>query len=256
MGILEGKRVLVAGVANNRSIAWGIARALHREGAEVAFSCVARNERKVRKLAATVASDRVAVCDVRSDDEIAALFDQVGGWWDHLDGLVHSLALADLGDLEGAFVETSRQGFALAMDVSVYSLIALARHARPLMQAAGGGSIATLTFLGGERVVPGYKVMGVVKAALNMTVPYLAWSLGRDGIRVNAVAAAPIRTISTAALGGLDKAFQVMEERSPLHRNVTQDQVGDTVAYLMSDLAQAVTAEIINVDSGIHAMSL
>ncbi len=256
MGILDGKRILVSGVANNRSIAWGIATSLHAQGATLGFSCVERNLRKVRKLAATVDSDLVVACDVQQDRDIQALFDTVGETWGRLDGFVHSLAFAKVDDLERDFLETSRDGFALAMDVSVYSLIAMARHARPLMQQAGGGSIATLTFLGGERVVPGYKVMGVVKAALNMTVPYLAWSLGKDAIRVNAVAAAPIRTISTAVLGGLDQAFKLMEARSPLHANITKEQVGDTVAYLMSDLSRAVTAEIINVDSGVHAMSV
>ncbi len=256
MGILDGKRILVSGVANNRSIAWGIATALHQQGASLAFSCVERNLRKVNKLAKTVSSDLVAVCDVQRDDDIAALFNTVGEAWGRLDGFVHSLAMADVDDLDRGFVETSRHGFALAMDVSVYSLIAMARHARPLMRAAGGGSIATITFLGGERVVPGYNVMGVAKAALNMAVPYLAWSLGGDGIRVNAVAAAPIRTISTSVLGGLDRAFKVMEEHSPLHRNVTKEQVGDTVAFLMSDMSRAITAETVNVDSGIHAMSL
>ena len=253
MGILDGKKILVTGIANKKSIAWGIARELHAHGAELAFSCLESNMRRLKKLAPQVNSEIIIPCDVQKDEDIDNLFKRLKEEWGTLDGLVHSLAYANIDDIGGDFTATTREGMSLAMDVSVYSLIALARGARPLMKEAGG-SIMALTFLGGRRVVPGYNVMGVAKAALNMSAQYLAYYLGPDRIRVNVVSPGPVMTISASAVEDINAGFRHMEEVSPLRRNMTAEDVGKTAVYLMSELSESVTAELIHVDCGFNVM--
>ncbi len=254
MGILDGKKILVAGVANDKSIAWGIARVLHAQGAELVFSCLESNQRRLTKLAKQLDTDFIVPCNVQKDEDITRLFQTIGERWGRLDGIVHSLAYANIDDLGSDFVNVSREGWNLAMDVSAYSIIAMSRAARPLMKAAGGGSIVGLTFLGGEKVVPGYNIMGVAKAALVMSIRYMAYYLGPDRIRINAVSPGPVRTISLSAVEGTEGGFKAMETVSPLRRNMTPDEVGGSVAYLMSDLSVAVTGELHYVDCGMHVM--
>jgi enoyl-[acyl-carrier protein] reductase I len=254
----EGKRGLVLGVANRRSIAWAIAKRLAEEGAQLAFTFQGeRIEKSVRELADSVGSPLVTECDVRADDNVERLFRETaetfGGG---LDLLVHSVAFAAAEDLEGRFTDTPRDRFWLALDVSTYSLVACARAAEPLMQAAGGGAILTMTYLGGKRAVPHYNVMGVAKAALDASVRYLAWDLGQKEIRVNAVSAGPVRTLSARSIAGFPTMEQIVEERSPLRRNIESDDVGAAAAYLLSDDARNVTGTIVYVDSGYHAMGM
>jgi enoyl-[acyl-carrier protein] reductase I len=253
MGLLDGKKALIVGVANKKSIAWGIARALYDYGAQLAFTCIESNVRRVKKLGLMVDSDIIIACDVRKDEEIEHAFDEVrirfGGT---LDILIHSVAYAELNDLGGEFIGISRSGWNLSLEVSAYSLVALARCARPLMNAAGRGSIITLTFLGGQKVVPGYNIMGVAKAALDMTTRYLAYDLGPENIRVNAISAGPISTISSLAVESISKALRINKETSPLLRNITQEDLGKTAVYLASDLSSAVTGEILAVDAGMN----
>ncbi len=253
-----GKRALVLGVANKRSIAWAIARRLADGGAQVAFTYQGeRIESTVRELAATVSSPHVTSCDVRSDDDLARVFTEVGAaFGGGLDILVHSVAYAAAEDLEGRFTDTPRDRFWLALDVSAYSLVACARAAEPLMEAAGGGSILTMTYLGGERAVPHYNVMGVAKATLDASVRYLAWDLGEKNIRVNAVSAGPVRTLAARSIAGFPTMEAIVEERAPLHRHVGADDVGAAAAYLLSDDASNVTATTLYVDSGYHAMGM
>jgi enoyl-[acyl-carrier protein] reductase I len=254
--LLKGKTALVAGVATRKSIAWGIAQALHAHGATVAMTCLEQNTGRVERLARDFGSAPVIPCNVQSDGDITAAIRRVGEVFDgRLNILVHSIAVADLNDLGGEFIRVSRSGWNLALEVSAYSLVALAREARPLMIAAGGGSVMTLTFLGGQRVTPGYNIMGVAKAALDMTVRYLAYDLGPDNIRVNAISAGPIRTISSLAVEGLNEAIQTTEETSPLLRCVTQEDMGQTAVYLASDLSSAVTGQIVAVDSGVNILA-
>lgn len=255
MGILDGKKILVAGVANNKSIAWGIAQVLHEQGAELAFTCLDSNIRRLNKLTPLVNSDFIIPCNVQKDEDIVSTFKAIEERWGKLDGLVHSLAFANIDELGGDFVNTSREGWNLALDVSAYSLVAMSRAARPLMKAAGGGSIACLSFLGGERVCPGYNVMGVAKAALDMSVKYLAYYLGPDNIRVNAISSAPIMTISASAVEDINNGFKMMEIKSPLRRNISQQEVGGAAAFLMSDLSRVVTAELMHVDAGMNVMN-
>lgn len=255
MGILEGKKILIAGVANKDSIAWGIAQVLHAQGAELAFSCIETNVRRLKKLVPQVNSDFIIPCNVQKDEDVEALFKTIGERWGKLDGLVHSLAFANIDELGGDFVNTSRAGWQLALDVSAYSFLHMARCARPLMKTAGAGSIIGLTFLGGERVCPGYNIMGVAKAALDMTTRYLAYYMGPDNIRVNVVSPAPIRTLSSSAVEDVDNGFKVMEIKSPMRRNVSQEDVGGACAFLLSDLARNVTAELLHVDSGCNVMN-
>src|ERR671933_2857970 len=254
----EGKRGLVLGVANKRSIAWAIARRLAEEGAELAFTYQGeRIEAGVRELAATVSSPLVTACDVRSDDDVARVFGEAADVFDGgLDLLVHSVAFAAAEDLEGRFTDTPRDRFWLALDVSAYSLVAAARLAEPLMEAAGGGSILTMTYLGGERAVPHYNVMGVAKAALDSSVQYLAWDLGAKNIRVNAISAGPVRTLAARSIAGFPTMEAIVEERAPLHRHISADDVGAAAAYLLSDEAQNVTATTLYVDSGYHSMGM
>lgn len=255
MGLLDGKKALIAGVANKDSIAWGMARALRAQGAEIAFTCLKSNVRRLKKLAPEVESDLIFPCDVRSDEEIARAFDCLKEAFDgELHILVHSIAYADIDDLGGEFVRTTRSGWNLAMEVSAYSLVVLTRKARPLMKAAGGGSIITLSFEGGERVVPGYNIMGVAKAALNMSVRYLAYDLGPENIRVNAISAGPIRTISSMVIDNFDNALHRTRVHSPLLRNITEEDMGKTAVYLASDLSSGVTGAVLMVDSGMNVV--
>jgi enoyl-[acyl-carrier protein] reductase I len=257
-GRFEGKRGLVVGVANRRSIAWGIAQRLAAEGADLAFTYQGeRIEKAVRDLAAGVSSPLVTSCDVREDEDVERVVREVGELWDgRLDLLVHSVAFAAAEDLEGRFTDTPRERFWLALDVSAYSLVALSRAAEPLMEANGGGSIVTLTYLGGERAVPHYNVMGVAKAALDSSVQYLAWDLGQKNIRVNAVSAGPVRTLAARSIAGFPTMEAIVEERSPLHRHIESDDVGAAAAFLLSDDARNVTGTTLYVDSGYHAMGM
>jgi enoyl-[acyl-carrier protein] reductase I len=254
----EGKRGLVLGVANRRSIAWAIAQRLAAGGARLAFTFQGeRIEQGVRDLAATVESPLVTACDVRSDADVARVFAEVADTFGgELDLLVHSVAFAAAEDLEGRFTDTPRERFWMALDVSAYSLVACARAAEPLMEAAGGGSIVTMTYLGGERAVPHYNVMGVAKATLDASVRYLAWDLGRKNIRVNAVSAGPVRTLAARSIYGFPLMEEIIEERSPLRRNIDAADVSSAAAYLLSDDARNVTATALYVDSGYHAMGM
>jgi enoyl-[acyl-carrier protein] reductase I len=256
--MFEGKRALVLGVANKRSIAWAIARRLAEGGAQVAFTFQGeRIEKNVRELADSVSSPLVTELDVRDDAAVARVFDEVGGvFGGKLDILVHSVAFAAAEDLEGRFTDTPRDRFWMAIDVSAYSLVAVSRAAEPLMQAAGGGSIVTMTYLGGERAVPHYNVMGVAKATLDSAVQYLAWDLGEKNIRVNAISAGPVRTLAARSIAGFPTMESIVEERAPLHRHVDADDVGAAAEYLLGDGARNVTGTTLYVDSGYHAMGM
>ena len=256
--MFEGKKALVLGVANKRSIAWAIARRLHEGGAEVAFTYQGeRIESAVRDLAASVNSPLVTECDVRSDEDVTRVFNEVGAaFGGKLDILVHSVAYAAAEDLEGRFTDTPRDRFWMALDVSAYSLVACARAAEPLMEAAGGGSIVTMTYLGGERAVPHYNVMGVAKATLDASVRYLSWDLGQKNIRINAVSAGPVRTLAARSIAGFPTMEAIVEERAPLHRHIDADDVAGASAYLLSDDAKNVTGTTLYVDSGYHAMGM
>jgi enoyl-[acyl-carrier protein] reductase I len=257
-GVFEGKRALILGVANKRSIAWAIAQVLAEGGAKLAFTYQGeRIEKSVRDLAATVDTALVTECDVRSDAEIDRVFSEVGeAFGGELDLLVHSVAFAAAEDLEGRFTDTPRDRFWLAVDVSAYSLVACVRAAEPLMEQAGGGSVVTMTYLGGERAVPHYNVMGVAKATLDASVKYLAWDLGEKNIRVNAISAGPVRTLAARSIAGFPTMEAIVEERSPLHRHVDADDVGAAAGYLLSDGAKNVTGTTLYVDSGYHAMGM
>jgi enoyl-[acyl-carrier protein] reductase I len=257
-GQFSGKRGLVLGVANRRSIAWAIARRLAEEGASLAFTYQGeRIEKSVRELAETVASPLVTSCDVRADGDLERVFGEVGDiFGGKLDLLVHSVAYAAAEDLEGRFTDTPRDRFWMAVDVSAYSLVACSRLAEPLMDAAGGGSILTMTYLGGLRAVPHYNVMGVAKATLDASVRYLAWDLGQKNIRVNAISAGPVRTLAARSIAGFPTMETIVDERSPLHRPIDADDVGAAAAYLLSDEAHNVTATTLFVDAGYHSMGM
>jgi len=248
----------VLGVANKRSIAWAIAQRLAAEGAELAFTFQGeRIERSVRDLAATVESPLVTSCDVRSDEDVERVFGEVADRFDGgLDLLVHSVAYAAAEDLEGRFVDTPRDRFWMALDVSAYSLVAVTRAAEPLFETRGGGSVLTMTYLGGERAVPHYNVMGVAKATLDASVRYLAWDLGVKNVRVNAVSAGPVRTLAARSIAGFPTMEAIVEERSPLHRHVSADDVGAAAAFLLSNEAANVTGTTFYVDSGYHSMGM
>ena len=255
MGLLAGRTALIFGVANDHSIAWGIARALHGEGAEIGFSSVeSLIEKRVRPLAESIGSTFVEPCDVASDEQIRSVFKRWGKRYESLDILVHALAFAKREDLEGGFVETSRDGFALALDISAYSLVALAREARPLLRR--GSSIITLSYYGAEKVVPNYNVMGVAKAALEASVRYLAADLGPDGIRVNAISAGPVRTLAAAGIAGFKGLYRGFAEVAPLRANITPEDVGRSAVYLASDLSSAVTGETLYVDGGFNIVGV
>lgn len=254
--LLEGKKGLIAGVANKHSIAWTIAQSAAREGAQIAFNY--QNERlrdNVEELASQLAGSKIYPCDVTVDDEITALVQGLEADFGQLDFLVHSLAYAPAEALRGEFINTSRQDFATALDISAYSLVALARAALPLLQRSGnGGSIITLSYLGAERVVPGYNVMGVAKAALEATMRYLASDLGPHNIRVNAISAGPIRTLAARGVSGITKMVEKHRELAPLRRATEQAEVGDTALFLLSALGRGITGEVIYVDGGYHIL--
>ncbi|HLX34802.1 MAG TPA: enoyl-ACP reductase [Candidatus Limnocylindrales bacterium] len=255
MGLLDGKKALIFGVANDHSIAWGIARALHDEGATVGFSSVeSLIERRVRPLAASIGATFVEPCDVQSDEQIRGVFDKWKAAHGQLDVLVHALAFAKREDVEGAFVDTSRDGFTLALDVSAYSLVALVREARSLLHP--GSSVLTLTYYGAEKVVANYNVMGVAKAALEASVRYLANDLGPEGVRVNAISAGPVRTLAAAGISGFKRMYGSFAEVAPLRSNITIEDVGKTALYLASDLSSAVTGEVVYVDGGFSILGV
>ncbi len=250
--LLEGKRVLVVGVANDKSIAWGIAHAMHEHGARFAFTYAGEVfEKRVRPLADTVNTDLVMQCDVTNEAEVEEVFRQIKEQWGGLDVLVHSVAYANREDLDGRFVDTSRDGFLKAMEVSAYSLVSLARHAAPLL-APSNGNILTLSYYGAVKVIPNYNVMGVAKAALEACVRYLAADLGPDNIRVNAISAGPIKTLAASGVKNFRLLMSSAEEKVPLRRNVTKEDVGKSALFLCSDLGSAVTGEVIFVDGGYH----
>jgi enoyl-[acyl-carrier protein] reductase I len=254
---LAGRRALVLGVANERSIAWAISRTLAREGASVGLTYVGESiERRVRPLAAEIGADLVLPCDVSEDSQIEALFDEVKARWSKLDVLVHAIAFANRDDLQGRFVDTARSGFHLALDVSVYSLVALARGALPLLKEAGGGSLLTLSFAGSQRVFPNYNVMGVAKSALESAVRYLAADLGPDGVRVNAISAGPIKTLSAAGIRNFRDMLHVAEERAPLRRNVDAEDVAELAALLAGPGGAAITGQVIYVDAGLSILGV
>src|SRR3954462_8749915 len=258
MGAFEGKRGLIMGVANKRSIAWAIAQQLADGGASLAFTYQGdRIEKSVRELADSVSSPLVTECDVRSDADVGRGFDAVGNAFEGgLDLLVQSVAFAAAEDLEGRFTDTPRERFWMALDVSAYSLVACARAAEPLVEAAGGGSILTMTYLGGVRAVPHYNVMGVAKAALDASVRYLAWDLGQKNVRVNAISAGPVRTLAARSIAGFPTMEAIVEERAPLHRHISADDVAGGAVYLLSGGASNVTGTTLYVDSGYHAMGM
>ncbi len=257
MGFLQGKRALIIGLASNRSIAWGIAQAMRREGAELAFTY--QNDKlkdRVFKMAAELGSDIAFPCDVGSDQEITAVFEGLASRWDGLDVVIHSVAFAPREELEGDFVTaTTREGFRMAHDISSYSFLAMAKAALPMMEGRNG-SLLTLSYLGAERAIPNYNVMGLAKASLEANVRYMAQSLGARGIRVNAVSAGPIRTLAASGIKNFRKLLDFAEKNTPLRRNVTIDEVGNVAAFLCSDLASGITGEITYVDAGFNFSSM
>jgi enoyl-[acyl-carrier protein] reductase I len=255
MGLLDGRKALIFGVANDHSIAWGIAQALHAQGATIGFSSVeSLIDKRVRPLAERLGSTFVEPCDVQDDAQIRRVFERWREQEDSLDILVHALAFAKREELDGAFVDTSRGGFQLALDVSAYSLVALVREARSLMTS--GGSVMTLTYYGAEKVVAHYNVMGVAKAALEASVRYLAADLGPSGIRVNAISAGPIRTLAAAGITGFKSMYGAFADVAPLRQNIKIEDVGGTAVYLASDLSRAVTGEVIYVDGGFNILGV
>lgn len=256
MGLMQGKRGLIVGVANDKSIAWGIAQALQREGAELAFTYLNESlEKRVRPLAEGIGSNLVLKCDVGKDEDIDSMYTTIKNEWGTLDFLVHSVAFANKDELRGAFYNTTRAGFSLAMDISAFSLVALTKGAMPLMEGRNG-SIMTLTYFGSEKVMPNYNVMGVAKSALEASVRYLAADLGPLGHRINAISAGPVRTLAAAGIGDFRKIQRVNELRAPLGRLVTLEEIGNTALYLCSDASTGMTGEILHLDCGFHAMSL
>ena len=254
-GLMQGKRGLIMGLANDRSIAWGIAQAVAAQGAELAFSYQGEAlKKRVEPLAETLGTPLLYECDVASDDSIDALFQSVQAQWGGLDFLVHAIGFADKNELRGRYVDTSRAGFALAMDISVYSFTAVCQRAAAMM--APGGSLLTLTYYGAEKVMPHYNVMGVAKAGLEASVKYLAEDLGKDGIRVNAISAGPIKTLAASGIGDFRYIMRWNELNSPLRRNVTQEEVGKAALYLLSDLGSGTTGENLHVDAGYHAIGM
>ena len=253
--LMGGKRGLIMGVANDHSIAWGIARTLHAHGAQIGFTY--QNpaiERRVRPLAESVGSDVVVSCDVEDEGSIAAAVDAVGKSWNSIDFVVHAVAYSDKNELKGRYVATSRENFLRTMDVSCYSFTSLARHVAPAM--TNGGSMVALSFFGAERVVPNYNVMGVAKAALEASVRYLASDLGPDNIRVNAISAGPMRTLAGSAIAGARHILRWNEKHAPLRRNVQLDDIGGAALYLLSDLSLSVTGEVHHVDSGYNIVGV
>jgi len=259
MGFLAGKKALIIGLASDKSIAWGIAKAMKREGAELAFTY--QNEKfkeRVKKMAAALGCDEQLIfpCEVTSDQAITDVFQELSKHWHGLDSLIHSVAFAPRQALQGNFLDgVTRENFALANDISAYSLIALAKAAKPML-AKNNGSITAMTYLGAVKVIPNYNVMGVAKAALEANVRYLATAMGKDGIRVNAISAGPILTLAASGISGFRKMLAQFEKAAPLHRCVTTDEVGNTAAFLSADLASGITGEVIYVDAGFNTVAM
>ena len=253
MNDFSGKHGLIVGVANKHSIAWAIAQATARRGATLAITYQGRFEEHVKGLSEGLPSPPLILpCDVSSDDDIAAVYDRIDKEFGGLDFLVHGAAFAPKAELEGRFLDTSRDGFRIALDISAYSLIALAKGATPLMERRGGGSIVTLTYLGSDRVFPHYNVMGVAKAALESSVRYLAADVGPKNIRVNAVSAGPIKTLAARGISGFSEILNVYPARTPLRRNVDAAEVAESAAFLLSDAGKGITGEVLMVDAGYH----
>lgn len=253
--LLEGKRGIITGVANERSIAWGCAQACAEQGAELMFTYLGdAQEKRVRKLLETLPGAACFPCDVTKDEEIAAFFGEVKSQWDSLDFLIHSIAFADREDLSGRFLDTSRSNYHMAIDISAYSLLGLAREAAPLMR--NGGSIVAMTYYGSEKVMPHYNIMGVAKATLETTAKYLASDLGPSNIRVNCVSAGPVRTLSSAAIPGFKKMLRTTANNAPLRRNISHAEVANSTVYLLSDLSSGVTGEVHHVDSGYNILGM
>ena len=255
LGLMKGRRGLIMGLANDKSIAWGIAKALADQGAELAFSYQGEAlKRRVEPLAAQLGSDLLAECDVSDEATIDRLFDTIAERWDNIDFIVHAIGFSDKDQLRGRYADTTRDNFLMTMDISVYSFTAVARRAAAMMP--NGGAMITMTYYGAERVMPHYNVMGVAKAALEASVRYLAEDLGKDGIRVNAISAGPIKTLAASGIGDFRYILKWNELNSPLRRNVTQDEVGKSALYLLSDLGSGVTGETHHVDSGYHIVGM
>ncbi len=251
MGFLAGKKGIILGVANDKSIAWGVARACHREGAKLGFNYLGESlKKRVVPLAESIGADFVEPLDVGSDAELDAFFAKVEQRFGKIDFLVHSIAYANKDNLKGRFLHTTREDFRTALEISAYSFVACARRAAAIMNP--GGAMLTMSYLGAVRAVPNYNVMGVAKAALEACVRYLAQDLGPEGIRVNAISAGPIRTLAASAIGDFRKLLAKAARGSMLKRNVTQEEVGDTAAFLVSDLASGITGEVVYVDAGFH----
>lgn len=254
-GLMKGKRCLIMGVANDRSIAWGIAQELINQGAELAFTFQGEAlEKRVRPLADSVGAKIVLPCDVMDEGSVAAVFETLKKEWGTLDGVVHAIAFSDKNELDGLYLNTTRANFLKTMDISVYSFTSVAQHAAPLM--TNGGSLVTLTYYGAERVMPHYNVMGVAKAALEASVRYLATDLGPSNIRVNAISAGPIKTLAASGIGDFRYILKWNELNSPLRRNVTIEDVGRSGLFLMSELGSGVTGEVMHVDSGYHTVGM
>ncbi|MBD3609916.1 MAG: enoyl-ACP reductase [Gammaproteobacteria bacterium] len=257
MGFLEGKRALIVGLASNRSIAYGIAQAMRREGAELAFTF--QNEKlqsRVEKMAAEFDSEITMPCDVASDQQIEDVFTRLDDFWDGLDIIIHSVGFAPRNELEGSYLDAvTREGFQVAHDISSYSFAALAKAGRNMMEGRNG-SLLTLSYLGAERAIPNYNVMGLAKASLEANVRYMADSLGPDGIRVNSISAGPIKTLAASGIGDFRKILTYVEENAPLRKNVTIEEVGNTAAFLCSDLANGITGQNIYVDSGFNIVGM
>lgn len=259
MGLFDGKKGMVFGIANDHSIAWAITQKLYEEGADMGFTHLPdkdperpRMERRLRKLVEPLGAKLIMPCDVQKDDDLDAAFARAKETFGNLDFVLHSIAYAPMEDLKGPTVECSRDGFKLSMEISVYSLLAITRRARELLKP--GGSVLTLTYLGGEKVIPGYNIMGVCKAALESSVEYLANELGPAGLRVNALSAGPLKTLSSSAVGDFDTMLKLYSTMSPMRRNITPEEVGKTGMFLLSDLAGGITGETLHVDAGYHVM--
>ncbi|MCL2761160.1 MAG: enoyl-ACP reductase [Desulfuromonadales bacterium] len=257
MSLLSGKKAVILGVANDKSIAWAIAQAFKREGAEIALTYAGEAfEKRVKPLAETIDAKLVVPCDVTKDSDIDAAFKQIGESFGGIDILVHSVAFANKDELKGSFLDTTREGFAMALDISAYSFIACLKAAHPFMQNRSNPSALTMTYYGGQKVFPNYNIMGVAKAALEMNVRYLAEALGQEGIRVNGISAGPIKTLAAAGVGGFNQIAGIVQEKAPMRKNISQEDVANAALYLCSDLGKGVTGEIHFVDNGYNIIGL
>ena len=256
MGFLSGKKILITGLLSNKSIAYGIAKAMHREGAELAFTYVGQFKERVEKLSAEFSPAAVLPCDVTSDEQIKDVFVELGRVWDGLDGIIHSIAFAPRDQLEGNFIDcVTREGFQVAHDISAYSFAALAKEGREMMKGRNASMVA-LSYLGAEKAMPSYNTMGVAKASLEATIRYTALALGEDGINVNAISAGPIKTLAASGISNFKKMLEYNATVAPLKKNVDIMEVGNTAAFLCSNMATGITGEVIHVDAGYHCVSM